>query len=87
LIARELKIFFSIENDCSEQGDQTELTTILNSVHTPNESLHRRRVTLRVVTSIESECSDQVDMTEITPIVNNVHTSNDSLQINACHSV
>jgi hypothetical protein len=58
----------------------TELTPILNSVHTSKESLRRRRVPLSVVTSKKSDSSEQGDMTELTPIVKSVHTSNDSLQ-------
>jgi hypothetical protein len=57
----------------------TEITPILNNVHTSNENLNRRRVPLRVVTSIESDCSEQSDMTELTPILKSVQTSNDSL--------
>jgi hypothetical protein len=56
-----------------------EMTSILNSVHTSNDSLQRRRVTLSVVNFIESDCSEQGDMTKLTPIVNSVHKSNDSL--------
>jgi hypothetical protein len=70
----------SIESDCSEQCDVTELTSILKSVHTFNDSSQRRSVQLSVVTSIESDCSVQGFMTERTPIVNSVHTSNESLQ-------
>jgi hypothetical protein len=73
-----VKIVANIENDCSEQGDLTELITILNSVHTSNDSLHRRRVTLSVVTSIQSDCREHDDISEMTPILINVHTSNDS---------
>jgi hypothetical protein len=58
----------------------TELTLILNSVHTSNDSLQRRRVPLRMVTSIESDCSEQGDKTEIIRIIYSVHTSNYSLQ-------
>jgi hypothetical protein len=57
----------------------TELTPILNSVHTSNDSLQRRPVPLRMVTSIESECSELGDVTEMTPIVSNVHSYNVSL--------
>jgi hypothetical protein len=70
----------SIESDCSEQGDLTELTPIWNSVHTSNDRLQRRRVPLSGVTNLESGCCVQVDMTEMTPKVDIVHTSNDSLQ-------
>jgi hypothetical protein len=69
-----------IESDCSEQSDLTELTQILNSVHTIDDSLLIRRVPLSVLTNIESDSSKLVDMTEMTPIVNTMHTSNDSLQ-------
>jgi hypothetical protein len=58
----------------------TEMTPILNSVHTFNDSLHRRSVPISVVTSIECDSSEQGDMTEMIAIVNNVHTSNYSLQ-------
>jgi hypothetical protein len=68
-----------IESDCSEQGDMTEMTPILNSVHTSNDSLQRRRVLLSVVTSIESDCSEKGDMTDMTPTLRSVHTSKDNL--------
>jgi hypothetical protein len=57
----------------------TEMTPKMNSVHTSNDSLQRRRVPLSVVTSIASDCSEQLYMTEMTPIVKTVQTSNDSL--------
>jgi hypothetical protein len=81
-----LKVFTSIESDCSEQGDMMELTPILNSVHTSNNSLQRRRVPLSVVTSIENDCSEQGDMTEMTPILNSVHTPTTACTDGACHS-
>jgi hypothetical protein len=74
-----LNVVTSIESNSSEQDDLTELTPILKSVHTSNNSLQRRRVPLSVVTSIEIGCSELGDMTEVTPIRNSVHTSNDSL--------
>jgi hypothetical protein len=55
------------------------MNEIMNSVHTSNDSLQRRRVSLSVVTSIETEFSEQGDMTEMSPIMNSVHTYNDSL--------
>jgi hypothetical protein len=58
----------------------TELTPILNSVHTPNDRFQKRIVLLSVVTIIESDCSEQSDMTEMTTILNSVHSFNDSLQ-------
>jgi hypothetical protein len=66
----------SLESDCSEQGDLTELTTILNSVHTSKNLLETRRVPINVVTIIQIECSEQGDITEMTPIMNSAHTSN-----------
>jgi hypothetical protein len=56
----------------------TEMTPIMNNVHTFNDSLHRRRVPLSVVTSIASDCSAQGDITELTPIFNSVHTSKET---------
>jgi hypothetical protein len=41
---------------------------IVNSVHTSDDSLQRRRVPLSMVTSIESDYSEQNDMTEMTPM-------------------
>jgi hypothetical protein len=35
-----LSVVTRIARDCIEQGDMTEMTPILNSVHTSNESLH-----------------------------------------------
>jgi hypothetical protein len=61
------------------QGDMTEMTPIVTSMHTSNDSLQKRRVPLGAVTSIEIDSSDHSDMMEMTPIVNSVHTSNDSL--------
>jgi hypothetical protein len=69
----------SVESKCSENGDMTERTSIVNSVHTSNDSLQSRRVPLSLVSSMECECSEQGDMTEWTPILNSVHTYNDSL--------
>jgi hypothetical protein len=46
----------------------TDMTRILNSVHTSNESLQRHRVLLSVDTNIESDSSEHGDMTELTPI-------------------
>jgi hypothetical protein len=57
-----------------------ELTPLLNSVHTSNDSFQKRRVPLRVVTSIQSDCREHNEVTELTAILNSVHTSNDSLQ-------
>jgi hypothetical protein len=56
----------------------TELTPILNRLHTYNESLQRRGISLSVVTSIKRDYSEQGDMTKLTPILNIVHMSNDS---------
>jgi hypothetical protein len=58
----------------------TEMTPIVNSVHTSNDSLQRRRLLLSVVTRIDSDCSEPGDMMEMTPILNCVLTSNDSLE-------
>jgi hypothetical protein len=63
-----LNVVTSIEIDCSEKGEMTELTPIVNSVHTFNDSLQRRRVPLSVVTSIEIVFSEHNDMTELTLI-------------------
>jgi hypothetical protein len=68
----------SIESDSSNHGDMTKKNQIMNSVHTSNESLQRRRVSLRVVTIIESDCSVQDDMTELTQILNSLQKTNDS---------
>jgi hypothetical protein len=68
------------ECDCSGQGDMTERTPIVNSVHTSNDSLQKRRVSLTVVSRIESDCSEEGDTTELTKILNSVHTSFDSFQ-------
>jgi hypothetical protein len=54
----------------------TELTPILNSVHTSDDNLQKRRVRLSVVTIIESEGSEHDDITELTLILNSVHKSN-----------
>jgi hypothetical protein len=64
-----LKVFTSINSDCSEQVDMTELTPIMNSVHTSNDSLQRQRELLSVDTIIENDCSEHGDMTELTPIL------------------
>jgi hypothetical protein len=56
-MTRALSVVTSTESVCSEQGDMKELTPIVNSVHTSNDSLQRRRVSLSVVTSIECDCS------------------------------
>jgi hypothetical protein len=66
-------------SDCSEQGDMTERTPIVNSVHKFIDNLQRRRDPVNLFTCIEGECSEQGDMTERTTILNSVHTSNDSL--------
>jgi hypothetical protein len=57
----------------------TNLTPIVNSVHTYNDSLQRRRVPLSVFTSTESDRSELDDITHMTPIVNSVHMYIDSL--------
>jgi hypothetical protein len=57
----------------------TDMTAIVNSVHTYNESLHRRCLPLSVLPRTESECSEQGYMTDMTPTLNSVHMSNDSL--------
>jgi hypothetical protein len=36
----QLSVVTSVESDCSEHGDNTEMTPILNSVHTFNDRLH-----------------------------------------------
>jgi hypothetical protein len=64
-----LRVFTSIESDCSEQGYMTVMTTILNSVHTFNDKLQIRSVQLSMFTSIVSDCSEQGDMTELNPIM------------------
>jgi hypothetical protein len=69
----------SIDSDCSEIGDMTEMNWIMNSVPTSYYNLQRRRVQLSVVTSVESDCSEHGDNTEMTPILNSVHTFNDRL--------
>jgi hypothetical protein len=69
-----LSVVNSIQSDCSEHDDITELSPILNSVHISNDSLQRRRVPLSVTAIIESDCSEESDMTELTLIVNSVHT-------------
>jgi hypothetical protein len=56
------------------------MTPILNSVHTSNDSLQRRGVSLSVVTSIKRDYSEQGDMTKLTQMLNSVHTYKDSLQ-------
>jgi hypothetical protein len=73
-------VVISIECVCSEHGDIAEMTPIMNSVHTSNDSLQERRVQLSVVSRKESYCSEQGDMTELTLILNSVHTYNDSLK-------
>jgi hypothetical protein len=68
-----LIVVSSIESDCSEHSDMTEMTLILSSVHTSNDSLQNRRVPISVVTRIESDCSEQGDMRKLTPIVKCAH--------------
>jgi hypothetical protein len=62
-----------IESDSSRQGDMTEMTPILLSVHKSNDSFQRRRVQLSVLIIIEYDCRVRDDMTELTPILNSVH--------------
>jgi hypothetical protein len=57
----------------------TELTPILNSVHTYKDSLQILSVPLSVFTSIESDCRERGEMMEMTSTLKSVHTSNDSL--------
>jgi hypothetical protein len=57
----------------------TKLNPILNSVHTSNDSLQRRRVLLSVVIIIECDSRGHDVMTELTPILNSVQ-KNDCLQ-------
>jgi hypothetical protein len=35
-----LSVVTIVESDCSEQGEKTEMTPILNTVHTFNDRLH-----------------------------------------------
>jgi hypothetical protein len=58
----------------------TEMTPILLSVHTTNDSFQRRRVPLSLVIIIESGCREHGDMTELIPILNSMHKSNDCSQ-------
>jgi hypothetical protein len=55
-----LRVVTSIYSDYSYQGDMTEMTLILNSVHTSNDNLQKRRVRLSVVTSRESAVASNV---------------------------